>query len=92
MDQKVYKEGEWKVFKVCLGGIQKVVCMFHGMYSPSAVLAVLVWPRDNLGTTDNARLCCLRSDPAPAPCHLNTASSPPSSPQAAHYHWRFCVG
>ena len=66
--------------------------MFHGMYSPSAVLAVLVWTRDNSGTTDNARLCCLRSNLTPAPCHPDTASSPPSSPQAAHSHWRFCVG
>ena len=77
MDQKFYKEREWKVFKVCLGEI-KFFCMFVGMYSPSAVLAVLVWTRDNLGTTDNARLCCLRSNLTPAPCHRDTASSPPS--------------
>ena len=33
------------------GNFKKFVCMFGGLYSPSAVLAVLVWTRDNSGTT-----------------------------------------
>ena len=66
MDQKFYKERELKVFKVCLGEILKVCLhVWWTVFPECSVGSASVDPGqlgDNLGTTDNARLCCLRSD------------------------------